>query len=135
MASPHIFISHRERDTDSYNALVTGLNQKNYSHFDFTVPAYDSNDTESIRQIASDLRKQIRACNYFIIFTTQDVASSEWCMKELRIAQTFDKYILGVRPQDYQGGTPPVFVNACDQTMGFDAAAITRKIETHFSSL
>jgi len=133
MPKARIFISHRHgRDyADDYYKLVKRLDEHGYNYSDYSVPKHDRLDVEAKRKITVALREQVRQCNFFIIFVTRAVGNSEWCMKELKAAKEFEKYRLGIKPWNYQGGVPPEIRQYIPdgEIISFNIATVIQRIQ------
>lgn len=132
MKTPNIFISHTWRYEQDYLKLTENLDKRGWYHLDYSVPSYDPLDVARKRQIQAGLREQVRQCNIFIIFARLASGNSEWVRFEVDCARGFKKYVIGVRPQGYQGGIPYFIQEACNENgreVGFNTPAIIRLIE------
>jgi len=133
MKTPNIFISHQWRYNEEYYSLKTKFDNLGWAHLDYSVPIHDSFDLEKKKQITAALKEQVRQCNFFIVFARMATINSEWVQKEVEFALEYDKYILGVKPWNYQGNIPLFIQNACEtngQIVGFNAPSIIKIIET-----
>lgn len=133
MKTPNIFISHRWAYSDDYYSLVTKLNNINWHHYDYSVPQHDPFDANRTRQIESLLQEQVRQSNFFIVFAQMAMNNSYWVQKEVQFAQYYGKYILGVKPWNYQGNIPKFLQDACNDIIGFNIPPIIRRIELQLS--
>lgn len=132
MKTPNIFISHQWRYSDEYYSLKTKLDQLGWAHLDYSVPSHDSFDLNKKKEISEALKKQVAQCNFFIVFARMATVNSEWVQKEVEFALEYNKYILGVKPWNYQGNIPVFIQNACNsngQIVGFNTPSIIKIIE------
>lgn len=133
MKKPNIFISHQWKYSDEYYKLKEKLDQLGWEHLDYSVPHHDSFDLTKKKQIEAALKEQIRQCNFFIVFARMATGNSHWVEKEIQFAVEYNKYILGVRPWNYQGNIPLILQENCDQIVGFNIPAIIKIIEEHLN--
>ena len=129
MKKPNIFISHQWRYCEEYYNLKYKLDQIGWDHLDYSVPHHDSFDLNRKKLIQEALREQVRQCNFFIVFARMASGNSEWIEKELEFAQYYGKYILGVRPWNYQGNIPLIIQNSSNDIVGFNVPSIIKRIE------
>jgi hypothetical protein len=131
MKQPNIFISHQWKYNDEYFSLKEKFDNLGWYHLDYSVPEHDSFDLTRRKQIEVALKEQIRQCNFFIVFARMASGNSYWIQKEIEFAEYYGKYILGVKPWNYQGNIPIIIQNACDQIVGFNVPPIIKIIEDH----
>ena len=132
MRVPNIFISHRWAYREDYHDLVDGLNRKSWHFYDYSVPQHSPLDLIRVRQIETQLKEQVRQCNFFIVSARMANYHSNWMQKEVAYAQGYGKYILAVTPFGYYGNIPSFIQNAAHGVLQINqAAAIIRRIETH----
>ena len=133
MRKPNIFISHQWRYSDEYYTLKRKFEELNWAHLDYSVPIHDPFDINRKKLIENALKEQVRQSNYFIVFARMATINSDWVQKEIEFAQEYGKYILGVKPWNYQGNIPLFLQNACNEIVGFNTPAIIKKIELELS--
>ena len=129
MKKPNIFISHQWRYSTEYYSLKSKFQELDWTHLDYSVPIHDPFDLNRKKQIENALKEQVRQSNFFIVFARMATINSNWVQKEIEFAQEYGKYILGVKPWNYQGNIPLFLQNACDEIVGFNTPAIIKKIE------
>ncbi len=129
MKKPNIFISHQWRYSTEYYSLKSKFQDLEWTHLDYSVPEHDPFDLNRKKQIENALKEQVRQSNFFIVFARMATINSNWVQKEIEFAQEYGKYILGVKPWNYQGNIPLFLQNACDEIVGFNTPAIIKKIE------
>ncbi len=129
MKKPNIFISHQWRYSDEYFSLKNKFDQLGWEHLDYSVPYHDAFDLNRKKQIQEALKEQVRQCNFFIVFARLASGNSEWIEKELQFAQYYNKYILGVKPWNYQGNIPLIIQDSCNDIVGFNVPSIIKRIE------
>ncbi len=136
MKTPNIFISHQWRYDTEYHSLKSKLDALGWKHLDYSVPEHDPFDLDKTKQIEAALKEQVRQCNFFIVFARMAAVNSYWVQKEVEFALLYGKYILGVRPWNYQGNIPSFIQNACEsngQIVGFNVPSIIKIIENQLS--
>jgi len=132
MKTPNIFISHQWRYNDEYYDLKEKFDNLGWAHLDYSVPIHDAFDLNRKKEIAAALKEQVRQCNFFIVFARMATINSEWVQKEVEYALEFNRYILGVKPWNYQGNIPLFIQSACNsngQIVGFNTPPIIKIIE------
>lgn len=129
MKKPNIFISHQWRYSDEYFSLKNKFDQLRWEHLDYSVPYHDAFDLNRKKQIQEALKEQVRQCNFFIVFARLASGNSEWIEKELQFAQYYGKYILGVKPWNYEGNIPLIIQDSCNDIVGFNVPSIIKRIE------
>lgn len=129
MTKPNIFISHQWKYSDEYHSLKQKFDDLGWKHLDYSVPEHDPFDLKRKQEIEAALKEQVRQCNFFIVFARMASGNSYWIEKEVEFAVEYDKYILGVKPWNYQGNIPLFIQSACDQIVGFNAPSIIKIIE------
>jgi MTH538 TIR-like domain (DUF1863) len=129
MKKPNIFISHQWKYNEEYYSIKRKFEELEWSHLDYSVPIHDPFDMNKKKLIEAALKEQVRQSNFFIVFARMASANSHWIQKEIEYALEYDKYILGVKPWDYQGNIPLFLQNACDDIVGFNTPAIIKRIE------
>jgi hypothetical protein len=132
MKTPNIFISHQWRYNEEYYSLENKFDELKWFHLDYSVPIHDPLNIFKKREIAIALEEQVAQCNFFIVFARMATINSEWVQKEVDYALRYNKYILGVKPWNYQGNIPLFIQDACKsngQIVGFNTPAIIKIIE------
>lgn len=133
LKTPNIFVSHRWEYQDDYYSLIEKFDEKGWAHIDYSVPSHDPFDQQAVNKLEAALREQVRQCNFFIVFANMAMGNSKWIEKEVKIAKEYEKYILAVKPWNYQGNIPQFIQDAKHDIVGFDSSAIIRRIETVLS--
>lgn len=131
MRVPNIFISHRWLYREDYYNLTEKLDALGWRYYDYSVPQHDPLDANKKQQILSALEEQVRQCNFFIVIARMG-SNTYWVQKEVEFALKYGKYILGVKPWDYQGNIPTFIQDACNSNgkiVGFNAPSIIKIIE------
>lgn len=131
MRVPNIFISHRWHYREDYHNLTDKLDNMGWHYYDYSVPQHDPLDVDKKRKILIALQEQVRQCNFFIVIARM-ASDTYWIQKEVEYALGYGKYILGVKPWDYQGNVPIFIRDACESNgkiVGFNTPSIIRTIE------
>jgi len=127
-----LFLSHAWKYNDDYNRLVKMLNDapafkwRNYSVPEHD-PLIDPNTYVGKVKLAELLDKQIRPVNCVIILGGMYAAYSEWILKEIQIAQSYGKPIIGVYPWGQQN-MPLAVQNAADDLVKWNTDTIVSAI-------
>lgn len=132
MKTPKIFISHQWRYDYEFRALREKMDQLDWYHNDYLLPAHNPYDLKRMREIEVVLKQQIQQCNLFIVFARMAAVNSEWVEREVQCARECGTYILGVKPFGYIGNIPHFIQEACaeyGEIVGFSTPEIIRRIE------
>jgi len=130
MKTPNIFISHQWRYNTEYYSLKEKFENLGWKHVDYSVPEHDPYDWTKVSQIDKGLEEQVRQCNFFIVFARMSTINSQWVQKEVGYALEYNKFILGVRPWNYQGNIPLFIQNAANQIVGLNSPSIIEIVKT-----
>ena len=131
----HLFISHSWKYSDEYYRLVNLLNNapyflwKNYSSPEHD-PAVNPDSIVGRRVLTRELENQIRPVHCVIVLSGLYVAYSYWIQKEIDIALSFGKPIIGVRPW---GGerVPRIIQEVAREIVGWRTDSIINAIRRH----
>lgn len=94
-----IFISHPWIRTDEYNKLVNFLNSASYFNWrNYSVPEKRPLRTSTNAELEAALIRQIRPVNIVIVLAGMYVNYREWIQREMNIAKTLNKPIIGIKP-------------------------------------
>lgn len=129
MKTPNIFISHQWRYNDEYKSLKEKFKALGWKHLDYSVPEHDPLDTNKVNQLKKELKAQVAQCNFFIVFARMAAINSVWVEREVEYAKEYNKYILGVKPWNYNGNIPLFIQIAADKIVGLNAPSIIKIIE------
>jgi hypothetical protein len=125
------FISHAWDYNEDYYTLDTKL--KNYPNFDwynYSVPKHDALDTATDEELEQALKDQIRPTNIVLILAGMYVNHRKWIQKEIEIAQSMQKPIIGIKPRGQQK-IPQAVQDAAIEMVGWNIDNIVRAIRDH----
>lgn len=97
-----LFISYIWRHTDNseYYRIVDLLDRaSNFEWRNYSVPEHDPLETKSNKELSDALDHQIKPINCFLIISGMYVTHREWIKKELEIAKSYSKPIIGILPR------------------------------------
>jgi hypothetical protein len=127
-----LFLSHAWKYNAHYEDLLRLLNQANNFNFrNYSVPIHDPlidpNTIVGKNHLTSLLDKQVKPVNCVIIIGGMYAAYSDWINKEIQIARSYNKPIIGVYPWG-QLNMPLVIQNAAHELVGWNTASIVAAI-------
>lgn len=127
-----LFLSHAWRYNADYYRLEDMLDQARlFSWRNYSVPEHDpliDPDTSVGKaKLTSLLDKQVRPVNCVLILGGMYAAYSEWVLKEIKLAQAYDKPIIGIYPWGQQN-MPLAIQNAADELVGWNTNSIVNAI-------
>jgi hypothetical protein len=98
-----LFISHAWKYADDYNDVVTMLKDASNFYFrNYSVPIHDPlidpNTSVGRAKLTSLLNLQVRPVNCVLILSGMYAAHSDWILKEIELAKSYDKPIIGIKP-------------------------------------
>jgi hypothetical protein len=93
-------------------------------------PAIDPNTEAGRNKLIQALRNQIRPVNCVIVLSGLYVAYSYWIQKEIDIAVSYDKPLIGVKPWGSQR-MPKAVQEVADEIVGWNTASITDATREH----
>ena len=126
-----LFISHAWTHHAEYDRLVKRLRATpNFKPRDYSVPKQDPLDANNDARLTAALKRQIRPVNCVLILAGMYVNHRKWIKKEIAIAQTFDKPIVGIRPWGQQR-TPTAVQEAADIMVGWNTDSIVKAIRDY----
>lgn len=109
-----LFISHAWDRHDEYERLVAMLHSaSNFSWRNYSVPKSDP--LPGGRNLASQLQGQIKPVNAALILAGMFVNHRDWILKEIELAQSYSKPIIGIYPWGQERA--PVQVDAASVVM------------------
>jgi hypothetical protein len=127
-----LFTSHAwSYSTDYYN-LENMLNNANYFYWrNYSVPqhdpAIDPNTSAGQRVLTAALDRQIKPVNCVLIISGMYATYSDWIMKEIKIAGSYSKPIIGLIPRG-QERTPTYVQNNASIMVGWNTDSIVNAI-------
>jgi len=125
-----LFLSHMWRNTENseYYRLVLFLNgANNFTWRNYSVPEHDPLGTKTKKELSDALDRQIRPINCFLIISGMYVNYREWIQKELEIALTYSKPIVGIKPWG-QERIPVEIQNAAKEIVGWNSDSIVAAV-------
>ncbi|MCK6601610.1 MAG: TIR domain-containing protein [Bacteroidetes bacterium] len=127
-----LFLSHAWRYNDDYYRLEKMLKEaplfkwRNYS-VPVHDPLIDPNTTVGKAKLTELLDRQVRPVNCVIIIGGMYAAYSEWILKEIKLAQSYNKPIIAVYPWG-QLNMPKVVQDAADELVNWQTSSIVSAI-------
>jgi len=130
-----LFISHAWRYNADYYRLEELLQKASYFKWrNYSVPEHDpliDPDSYTGRsKLAPLIDKQIKPVNCVIILGGMYAAYSEWIQKEIKIAESYNKPILGIYPWG-QLNMPSAVKNSAIELVGWNTATIVDAIRRY----
>lgn len=130
-----LFISHAWFYSKGYNKVVDLLNNAaNFSWRNYSVPEHDPvvdpNTEVGRRKLIAELDQQIRPANCFLVMAGMYASYKYWIQKEVEIAQTYDKPIIGLIPWG-QERTPVYIQEAAIEMVNWNTSSIVSAIRKH----
>ena len=130
-----LFISHAWFYSRGYNRLIELLDEAPYFCYrNYSVPKHDSvvdpNTEVGKRKLATELDQQIRPVNCFMVIAGMYASYKYWIHKEVEIAQSYGKPIIGLIPWG-QRRTPVYIQEAADEMVGWNSSSIVDAIRRH----
>lgn len=128
MQRTRIFISHAWLYNSEYYRLVELL--EDYPDFDFynhSVPEHDPLDFETTKELEQKLLNQMRGSQAVIVIAGMYAAYRNWIQKEIEVAKSWGKPIIGVKPWG-QLNIPKVVTDNADIVVGWNAKSVVDAI-------
>jgi hypothetical protein len=130
-----LFLSHAWRYNDDYYRLEKMLKEAPlFKWRNYSVPEHDpliDPDTPIGKSKLTELMdRQVRPVNCVLILGGMYAAYSEWILKEIKIAQGYNKPIIGVYPWGQQN-MPIVVQNAAVELVRWNTDSIVSAIRRH----
>ncbi len=130
-----IFISHAWFYSKGYNRAVELLNgAENFTWRNYSVPkhdpAIDPNTEVGQRKLTNELDKQVRPVNCVLVMAGMYASHKFWIQKEIELAQSYSKPIIGLVPWG-QERTPVSVQNAAVAMVRWNTLAIVNAIRQH----
>jgi hypothetical protein len=127
-----LFISHAWRFSENYFMLEELLrNAGNFKWRNYSVPVdepiVDPDSPVGKAKLTQLLINQVKPVNCVIIIGDGHAAQSDWVIKEIEIAQVYNKPILGIYPPGYEQ-LPEIVKNASHEIAHWDVASIISAI-------
>jgi len=130
-----LFISHAWFYSKGYNRVVELLNDAaNLTWRNYSVPKHDPvidpNTDVGKRKLTVELDKQIRPVNCFLVMAGMYASYKYWISKEVGIAQSYNKPIIGLIPWG-QERTPTYIQNVADEMIAWNTSSIVSAVRTY----
>jgi hypothetical protein len=130
-----LFISHAWFYSKGYNSLVELLDDAaNFSWRNYSVPEHDPvidpNTEVGRRKLTAELDQQIRPVNCFLVIAGMYASYKYWIEKEVEIAQSYDKPVIGLVPWG-QERTPAYIQEVAIEMVGWNTSSIVAAIRTY----
>lgn len=130
-----LFISHAWAYNDDYYRLVELLKKApNFDFRNYSVPehdpALDPNDENDRKKLLAALDRQIKPVNCVLIISGMYVAHSYWIQKEIDIAVSYNKSIIGLIPRGAER-IPTAVQNVAKEMVGWNTDSIVSAIRKH----
>ena len=130
-----LFISHAWFYSKGYNRAVELLNEiNNFFWRNYSVPEHDPViDPESEvgkRKLTAELDQQIRPVNCFLIIAGMYANFKYWLQKEVEIAKSYEKPIIGLIPWGQQR-TPQYIQDVAIEMVGWNTSSIISAIRSY----
>jgi len=126
----NLFISHvwRKDENSEYYRLDSLLRNANYFDWrNYSVPEHYPLGTKTDKELQDALDRQIKPINCFVIVAGMYVNHRKWIQKELDIAISYDKPIVGVKPWG-QERIPIEVQNVAKEMVGWNTDSIVNAI-------
>lgn len=130
----HVFISHAWTYNEDYYRLVKMLNDApNFKWKNYSVPSHDPlldpNSPRGKIQLLNELKEQIRPVHCVLVISGMYVNHREWIQKEIDIAKSYGKPIIGIKPWR-QERVPQAVQDAAKIMVGWNTDSIIHAIRT-----
>ena len=127
-----LFISHAwSYNTDYYNLINLISNTPLFNWRNYSVPEHDPkidpNSNAGKRVLLSGLDNQVRPVNCVLIISGMYAHYSYWINKEIELAQSYGKPIIGINPRG-QERAPTVVTNAANEMVNWNTSSIVAAI-------
>lgn len=128
-----VFISHAWKYSSGYNRIVRLLNdQANFYWKNYSVPEHKPKDAGNDRELEIALRNQISSTNIVLVLAGMYVNHRRWIQKEIEIAQSFGKPIIGIKPWGSEK-IPRAVQEASKEMIGWQSSSIVSSIRRNSS--
>lgn len=99
----------------------------NFKHSNSSVPEHDPLKAKTDRELEAKLYNQIRPAQSVLILGGMYVAHSKWIQKEIDIANSMGKPIIGIRPRGSEM-VPVAVKNSAKELVGWNTPSIVDAI-------
>lgn len=130
-----IFISHAWKRDEDFIRLVDILDRANkfkWQNHSVTEhdPLIDADSKEGIPKLIKQLEQQIRPAHCVLVFASLFEIHGTWVKREIKIAQQFQKPILGIAPWGKQR-TPTELFSVVKAIVGWTSTSLVREIRKY----
>lgn len=130
-----LFISHAWRYDEDYYRLINLLDAaSNFKYRNYSVPEHDPvldpDDPKDRNTLKKALDSQIRPVNCVLIISGMYVVHSYWIQREIDIAVSYEKPIIGLIPRG-QERTPKAVQDVAKEMVGWNTDSIVSAIRKH----
>lgn len=132
----NIFISHAWTRDNEYHRLETLLKEASYFQFkNYSVPSDEplvnkNGDLLLRNKLLTKLEDQIRPTHCVLVIAAMYINHREWIQKEIDIAKTMKKPIIGIAPQN-QERIPLEIQNCAKEIVRWNKDSIVAAIRNH----
>jgi len=126
-----LMISHAWRYGDDYYRLLELLEGvPDFIWRNYSVPEDDPIHSISETDFTAALQDQLRHCHAVLMLGGIHAARGDWMRREVNLARSFDKPIIGLRPRCGERMSS-VVQQAAVEIVGWDTAAIVSAVRQH----
>ena len=126
-----IFVSHSWEYSDQRERLENFLDSEDRLDWqNFSVPEHNPLETEGANDLRQQLYQQVGQANVVVVIAGMYVSHSTWIEEEIKMAEHFDKPIIGVKPRGNER-LPSSVREAADETVGWQQRSIVDAIAKH----
>ncbi|PEJ57975.1 nuclease [Bacillus sp. AFS002410] len=128
-----LFISHvwRKEENSEYYRLVNLLQSTNNLKMrNYSVPEHDPLGTKTNKELLEALNRQIKSVNCVLVVSGMYVNHRRWIQEEIKIAQSYNKPIIGIVPWG-QERIPQEVQNIAKEMVGWQTSSIVEAIRKH----
>ena len=123
-----LFISHAWDYNEEYYKMINNFKDaNNFDWSNYSVPEHDPLKFKTKTQLTAKLDEQIRQVHVFIVLGGMYVSHREWIQKEIDIAQSYNKPILGIRPWN-SSSIPSAVTLASNKIVGWNIGPIVSAV-------
>jgi hypothetical protein len=127
-----LFLSHAWKYNEDYYRLEEMLKEANlFKWRNYSVPIHDPlinpNHPAGKVKLTNLLNKQLKPVNCVLIIGGMYAAHSEWILKEIELANNFNKPIIGIYPRG-QINMPLAIKNVAVELVGWNTNSIVQSI-------
>jgi len=126
-----LFISHAWDYNAEYYRLVTMLNNApNFKWRNYSVPEHDPLLGGAKSKLEIELDRQIRPVNAILILAGMYVNHREWIQREIDLAYSYNKPIIGIKPWG-NAVIPTVVSGIAKIVVAWNTASVVEAIRAH----